>query len=295
MRQLRTGMLKFVSVIAFLGAAIAPSNAATITRNFLEGSAPNSSVGGGNLIEIFNTAADYWESTIQDDFSASISFGWADLADTTLGETLPLETTENRALKGEILFNRNTNFFNWFLDSTPQVSEEFNEFQSISADLGSGAINVGRVYSSPIADAAGSFDLLTIAIHEIGHIFGILNFYEAFDSETLDDDIDVTSPIALTGSAIPTTPINGGHINLESAAMYPFFNPGQRKLLSEADILAIATTTSATQFNLNPQLKPKKTPENSTLLTYALFAIFAVARRRSKQTEISNMQSKCLF
>lgn len=148
-------------------------------------------------------------------------------------------------------------------------------FQSFSADLGGGEINTGRVYSFPTAEAATSFDLLTIAIHEIGHIFGILNFYETFDLETRDNDIDIQRPLPFAGSAIPTTPINGGHLNLVNTAMYPFFTPGRRTLLSEADIVAIASSTNTSQFNLNPQLQPVKTPEPSPILACSLLLTLA--------------------
>lgn len=52
------------TAIASLAIATTPSQAATITRNFIGGSAPTNSNGNGNLVDIFNTAADYWEATI---------------------------------------------------------------------------------------------------------------------------------------------------------------------------------------------------------------------------------------
>ena len=75
------------------------ANAVTINRNFVAppnnfflgpfdlgpASAPPTLAGGGNLIDVFNAAADSWELAILDDRTLNIDFGWADLAGPTLG------------------------------------------------------------------------------------------------------------------------------------------------------------------------------------------------------------------
>lgn len=272
-------------IMGAIASLVVPSNsaqAATITRNFIGGDAPSQRSGNGNLIEIFNVAADYWEAAIIDDIELSIDFGWSDLPDTSLAEFFPLEQTENRALEAEILFNNNTQRFNWFLDATPTSNEEFSRFETFTDDLGAGEINTGRIFNNPNSEAQGNFDLLSIALHELGHAFGILNDYEAFEIETeADDDIDIANGLTLAGSNIPTTPINGGHLDLPNAALDPFFERGQRTLLSEADILAIATTSNLTQVNLNPQ--PVETPERSSIL--ACLALIGLSYGYKKQIE----------
>ena len=40
---------------------------------------PGTTAGGGNLTDIFNAAADWWEMLVLDTRTYSIDFGWADL------------------------------------------------------------------------------------------------------------------------------------------------------------------------------------------------------------------------
>ena len=56
-----------------------------IIRNFTGGSAPGNAAGGGDLINIFNAAADLWEQAIQDNHTVTINYSWANLGGGTLG------------------------------------------------------------------------------------------------------------------------------------------------------------------------------------------------------------------
>ena len=78
----------FGSLVAV--AVITPNaGSVTIKDNFTGGVVPNNTVGGGNLVDIFRTAADWWELAIRDDFTVNIDFGWTPLDDNMLGASRP--------------------------------------------------------------------------------------------------------------------------------------------------------------------------------------------------------------
>lgn len=81
---------------------------------------------------------------------ASVTFQIADLPGTLLGQTLG--TT--------ILIDRNAAGFGWFVDRTPWADEEF--WRS----------STGELLALPDGPADGRMDLLTVVMHELGHVLG---------------------------------------------------------------------------------------------------------------------------
>ncbi len=67
-----------VALLLAMG-AVQDASALTIVRNFSGGAAPGNAAGGGNLRDIFNTAADWWEEAILDSHIVAIDFSWAPL------------------------------------------------------------------------------------------------------------------------------------------------------------------------------------------------------------------------
>ena len=62
--------------VAVLIWGVANAGAATILGNFIGGAQQGPSVGGGNIVDIFNAAASTWENAIRDPFELSINYGW---------------------------------------------------------------------------------------------------------------------------------------------------------------------------------------------------------------------------
>lgn len=237
--------------------AVTPAQALTIRRNFIGGNPAPKAVGGGNIVDIFNAAADYWEAAIQDDYTLTLNYAWEALSDRSLATYSTQRRNVSapfRNVEGLIRFDNDASY-DWFVDPTPRDSSEYLDFSTATRDLGNGDMNVERRWISPSGDAVGRFDLFNIALHEIGHGLNILSSNRNFGKETaFDSDIDLTGTLPFSGSTIPTTPVGGGHIDLPETSLSPFISRGQRKMLTEADILASAQVSGFTQLNLNPQL-----------------------------------------
>ncbi len=243
------GSLVAVSVVA------PKARSVTIKGNFTGGVVPNNTVGEGNLVDIFRAAADWWERTIQDDFTLNIDFGWASLDDDILGVTIaPI----NFPITDATIQFDNDGSSEWFLDSTPDQNEEFQTFAESRENLGGGEINTGRIYTANGGDAFGKVDLLTTAKHEIGHALGFNKENPGWDAP-----IVISEPLPFLGTEIPTIPDGGGHINISTALLATNLAPSQRIAQSDVDILGVAQVNGFENINLNPV---HSVPEPFTIL-----------------------------
>jgi hypothetical protein len=240
-------------------------------------------------------AGDYWEqayleSTVE--LEQSITVAWCDEGGTALARggtgwsTGPGYPMFNGYLEWEI----NTDFF---VDLTPWENSEYGESSSRSADFGGGEINVERVFfNADIGTVARDHhDLLSVAIHEIGHALGMIGLfagwpgypkYDALD-QGLDGDLDLPD-----GSQIPheaghltytTSPPGANGFPFDGATLLGSYYPmamgesipaGARKLLSEADILTLAAVHGFDNVNGNPILIPEPSAAVLALLSAAL-------------------------
>ncbi len=259
-------LLGTAMVGAALAVASADVSAITIVRNFLGVGAAPTTAGGGNFQTIFNVAADWWEAAILDAHTVTIAYDWGPQAGGTLAaHSLTTQGgTPNRETAGQIIFD-NDGSSNWFLDPTPLQNEEYSTFTPTTQNLGGGVMNVGRVWTGASGNALNNFDLLSTAIHEIGHALGLSSANTAFQAEAgpagAGRDVDVTG--------LPTT------------LMWPFATSGGRVYISDADILANCQISQFTNCVLDPQLS---VPEPGTLgLLAASLGVLGFAARRRRQ------------
>jgi hypothetical protein len=226
---------------------------------------PTSPVNGnGTIDEVFAVAAAFWEQQILGPGTITLQYTWENSA-SALG-----------AYDGTTIFVSALN--PWFVDATPLLNEEYTTLESHLGTVNGTSLNYSVGFSGGTG-AAADFDLLTVLIHEIGHALSFVN--PDIFVDYADGDVDITAPRPLAGLALP---LNGAHLGRPagyagmSPLMFPFLDPGERRLISDADLLFVA------QSGLWQQLNPDRfhsVPEPSTLLLLGLGAAGSLRRRRS--------------
>jgi len=108
----------------------------SITRVFIGGDAQLTAVGGGNLIDIFDVAADMWEDAVLDSHTVTLQYGWSPIG--TIHTLIQQKGDPNRETEGRILFSNKTDpgTFQYYLDPTPHLNEEYLRFTETFQDLG---------------------------------------------------------------------------------------------------------------------------------------------------------------
>ncbi len=241
-----TNARRMVLMVPLMLCAWAPAApAVTIVTEFIGGAPPANAAGAGNIVDIVQAAARIWESAYADSFTVRIHYGWAPLDSAGTHTLLEQGGAPNRELVGLILFD-NSGAVPFYLDPTPEANEEYRRLTKEYQDLGGGFVNVARLFSHPTGEAAGRVDLLTVALHEIGHALGMCNANLSYLDGSRPGVLVIADRLPFAGTAIPLA-VNGAGVtsHIDAARVtYGAVMAGvcgdERRLPSGLDILANA-------------------------------------------------------
>ncbi|MFH1842062.1 MAG: Ig-like domain-containing protein, partial [bacterium] len=191
-----------------------------------------------------DTAMALWSSVLDGLSPIQLSLSLQDLADGELGRARIDEIgSDGLPSAGTIILDTDAAGVGWFVDATPFDNLEFDT-----------PLDVGTYQASGDSPAAGNYDLLTVLLHEVGHLLGFDSRISGFSAH-----VGTIEGSQLFAGPDFTAILSADAQHLDSDT-YPYdlmndlLSPSMRRLPSQLDGQIVATvretaSTSATAFN----------------------------------------------
>lgn len=249
---------------------------------------------GSDLTNMMQTAAGIWADVIKDSHDIRIFYRWEDFttdedpandnsSGQMIGSTVKTDGS-GRIIEATIRMNKNRTFW---VDPSPLDHSEFDVGATLYRDLTPDRqlgwyagnipdpLEVGYggprkpetvdnqgfpdVNNTKLADA--DRDLLTLALHELGHALGVNVQVSLGLSEVSDGDYDIdTDLVAGLDFDVSSESTTNGHLNPSSVASSPILMYGGslasfsfRRLPSATDVIAMGTVNDWTSIDLHRQ------------------------------------------
>lgn len=250
------------ALLAVAAGLATPANAITINLTF-DANVPGAVGTAGTVRHLINSAASMWEDWIEDTHTLNLTIGWTNTGGSTLAVHSLTSQSGGRETAGNIDFG---NQWTWFIDSTPFSDTEFDMTSTIWRDVSVAnqgawfngtALNefeVGRTGTATAGGgASGATDMLSVALHEMGHALGMSSANTATQAQTADGDYDFSTTLTRGGAlaAVVATGNNIAHLNCSLACMFPSVSTGLRRLPSPTDIFSTASGSAWTDIDLD--------------------------------------------
>ncbi|WP_425397013.1 hypothetical protein [Aeoliella sp.] len=268
------------ALAAIFGLTIGCSGAMAlnITVNYVPmATNPNDPTGAGAIAAV-EAAASHWEDLIEDahNMTLNVSYYVNDgMGNGVCGNGVatacaPVTATSqfngfDRTATGNLFLFANRN---WYIDPTPAQNSEFNLSQTIYSDLSMSdqtagfdgtnlipQLEIGYRGSTNFSDpnASNSVDMVSTALHEIGHHLGVTNQLDSAINEQSDDDFDFPTAL-IAGMNMAANSVSNFHLVDAFPLMSNVGSPlGERRFPTATDVLAAAAGSGWTQIDLKRQ------------------------------------------
>lgn len=249
-----------VASAAGLAAASGSASALNIVLNF-NANVPGAVGTAGTARHLITAAANMWEDWIEDSHTLTLTIDWSPIGGSTLAQhgLTGQGGSPHRETSGNLQFDSGRP---WFIDATPLDNSEFNMQETIWRDVSASnrtawfngtALNVFEVGYQGGGGPAGTFDLLSVALHEMGHALGMSAANTATQSQTSDGDYDFSTTLTRGGAlAARIAPGNNiAHLACNLCLMFPSTGTATRTLPTPTDIFSMASASQWTNIDLD--------------------------------------------